>query len=62
LLRPLIFFKFAPYKPGSKGTLAERARTLGLEPLAIKFLNGTARITDANRYIHRDTKGKCTFM
>ncbi|XP_063429941.1 S1 RNA-binding domain-containing protein 1-like [Mytilus trossulus] len=29
---------YAPFKPGHKGTLAERARALNLEPLAITFL------------------------
>ena len=30
--------KYAPYKAGSKRSLAERARELGLEPLALKVL------------------------
>lgn len=49
--------QFAPFKPGSKGTLAERARALGLEPYALKFLNESARIADASDYIDKNTKG-----
>ena len=39
--------QYAPYKPGSKGTLAERARELGLEPLAMKLITPPGR---ANLY------------
>ncbi|CAL1528427.1 unnamed protein product [Lymnaea stagnalis] len=33
---------YAPFKPGHKGTYAERAKALGLEPLAQKILDGKA--------------------
>ncbi|XP_044735468.1 S1 RNA-binding domain-containing protein 1 isoform X3 [Chrysoperla carnea] len=33
---------YAPYKPGSKKTLAERAKELGLEEVALNYLNGTS--------------------
>ncbi|EDW38811.1 GL13731 [Drosophila persimilis] len=35
-------FLYAPYKPASKGTLAERAKALGLEDYADRLLYGTA--------------------
>ncbi|KRG02111.1 S1 RNA-binding domain-containing protein 1 isoform X2 [Drosophila mojavensis] len=35
-------FLYAPYKPASKGTLAERAKALGLEQYADSLLYGTA--------------------
>ncbi|XP_017007452.2 uncharacterized protein YdcI [Drosophila takahashii] len=35
-------FLYAPYKPASKGTLAERAKALGLEEYADRLLYGTA--------------------
>ncbi|XP_060070603.1 S1 RNA-binding domain-containing protein 1-like [Ylistrum balloti] len=47
---------YAPYKPGHKGTLAERARALGLEPLALQYINHPWRI-DTEAYIRPDTKG-----
>lgn len=31
---------FAPFKTGSKATLAERARQLGLEPMAVEIIEG----------------------
>lgn len=35
-------FLYAPYKPASKGTLAERAKALGLQQYADALLYGTA--------------------
>ncbi|KAH8357199.1 hypothetical protein KR084_009263 [Drosophila pseudotakahashii] len=35
-------FLYAPYKPASKGTLAERAKALGLEEYADRLLHGSA--------------------
>ncbi|XP_044269580.1 S1 RNA-binding domain-containing protein 1 isoform X2 [Tribolium madens] len=35
---------YAPYKSGSKGTLAERAKQLGLEEPALALLNNTKRV------------------
>ena len=32
--------QYAPYKPGHKGSLAERAKALGLEPAAMSILSG----------------------
>lgn len=51
-------FQYAPFKPGSKGTLSERAKALGLEPLALQFLKGTAKICDTKNFLNPDTKGK----
>ena len=32
---------YAPFKTGSKASLAERARQLGLEPMAMEIMEGT---------------------
>ncbi|KAL4238739.1 nucleic acid binding [Mactra antiquata] len=48
---------FAPFKPGNKGTLAERAKALGLEPLAEKFLAGTGLKSEADMLINKEKKG-----
>nr|CAD7463220.1 unnamed protein product [Timema tahoe] len=36
---------YAPYKESNKGTLAQRARQLGLECIALKILDGTTEIS-----------------
>ena len=46
--------QYAPFKPGSKGTLAARARELGLEPLAHSYLNGGG---NASKFIKLGVKG-----
>ncbi|WAR19308.1 SRBD1-like protein [Mya arenaria] len=48
---------YAPFKPGNKGTLAERARALGLQPLALKYISGRGWKTEADAFIKKDTKG-----
>lgn len=45
--------QYAPHKSGSKRSLAEKARSLGLEPLALKLLNSTDNI-DWNSAVKRD--------
>ncbi|XP_050408059.1 S1 RNA-binding domain-containing protein 1 [Patella vulgata] len=45
---------FAPFKPGHKGTLAERARKLGLEPMALKILDG--RSVDLSTLVNKNEK------
>ncbi|XP_069119066.1 S1 RNA-binding domain-containing protein 1-like [Argopecten irradians] len=47
---------YAPYKPGHKGTLAERARVLGLENLALQYINPPWRI-NVDSYVRADKKG-----
>ncbi|OWF38227.1 S1 RNA-binding domain-containing protein 1-like isoform X2 [Mizuhopecten yessoensis] len=47
---------YAPYKPGHKGTLAERARALGLEPLALQYINHPWRV-NVDTYVRLGTKG-----
>ncbi|XP_052275908.1 S1 RNA-binding domain-containing protein 1-like isoform X2 [Dreissena polymorpha] len=47
---------FAPFKTGSKGTLAERARSLGLEPLAVLFSKGFGTNAEAAKLVQHDTK------
>ncbi|XP_030854335.1 S1 RNA-binding domain-containing protein 1 [Strongylocentrotus purpuratus] len=48
---------FAPFKAGSKTTLAERARRTGLEPAAEKLLGETAGLFNIQSFIHPDTEG-----
>lgn len=47
---------YAPFKPGHKGTLAERARALNLEPLALRFLS-TPWDVNVHQYINTKIKG-----
>ncbi|XP_041352808.1 S1 RNA-binding domain-containing protein 1-like [Gigantopelta aegis] len=46
---------YAPFKPGHKGSLAERARKLGLEPPAMKILDG--RLVALKQFINTEEKG-----
>ncbi|XP_062589033.1 S1 RNA-binding domain-containing protein 1-like [Saccostrea cucullata] len=47
---------YAPYKPGNKGTLAERARALNLESIANDCIYNPRRV-DIKRCIKKDVKG-----
>ncbi|XP_013404872.2 S1 RNA-binding domain-containing protein 1 isoform X2 [Lingula anatina] len=47
---------YAPYKPGSKRSLAERARELGLEPLAMKVLQSPNTV-DLNMFVKAGQEG-----
>lgn len=49
---------FAPFKPASKKTLAERAKQSGLEPLALQFMKGTK--LNFQKYIDPNVQGKET--
>jgi len=51
-----MFLQYAPFKPGHKGTLAERARALNLEPLALRFLS-TPWDVNVHQYINTKIKG-----
>lgn len=48
--------QYAPFKPGHKGTLAERAKALGLETLASDYLNKPNQV-DLKKYINHSVKG-----
>ncbi|KAL5009358.1 hypothetical protein ScPMuIL_014939 [Solemya velum] len=50
---------YAPYKPGNKGSLAERARVLGLQPLAEAVLKSSAAI-NLLAYVDPHKKGLTT--
>lgn len=50
--------KSAPYKTGNKGTKAQRARQLGLEPAALSLLQNPVEL-NLFSYIRPNTKGKC---
>ena len=54
----LLVFQYAPYKPGNKGSLAERARALGLEPLALQFVNGDYNVQPV-KFVQTGEKGLC---
>ncbi|KAK7490172.1 hypothetical protein BaRGS_00018517 [Batillaria attramentaria] len=47
---------YAPFKPGHKGSLAERAKALGLEPPAMSILDG--KTVNFNQYVKPDEKGE----
>lgn len=51
-------FQYAPYKEGSKGTLAARAKEVGLEPLALNVLNDPNRV-NFNSWVKQGKKGQC---
>ncbi|XP_064596790.1 S1 RNA-binding domain-containing protein 1-like [Liolophura sinensis] len=53
---PEIEHLYAPYKEGSKGTLAARAKELGLEPLALSVLNDPNRVNFSS-WIKQGKKG-----
>ena len=55
-------FQFAPFKPGNKGTLAERAKALGLEPLSLTFVKGEGQRIEAQKYINKNEKGLICFL
>lgn len=46
---------YAPYRPGAKRTLAERARALGLEPPALTLLEG-AESVNLERFINKSNR------
>ncbi|XP_076464410.1 S1 RNA-binding domain-containing protein 1-like [Babylonia areolata] len=46
---------YAPYKPGHKGSLAERAKAAGLEPAALAILDG--KPVDLSKFIRPGEKG-----
>lgn len=48
---------YAPYKPGHKGTLAERARALNLEPVAMACIQNSGNVK-LNKHIKLGVKGK----
>ncbi|KAK3592935.1 hypothetical protein CHS0354_011735 [Potamilus streckersoni] len=50
---------YVPFKPGNKGSLAERARALGLEPLALQYLEASPNI-NPEQYINQQEKGLST--
>lgn len=47
---------YAPYKPGHKGTLAERARALNLEPVAMACIQNSGNV-NLNKQIKLGVKG-----
>ncbi|EDV44199.1 uncharacterized protein Dana_GF16142 [Drosophila ananassae] len=49
-------FLYAPYKPASKGTLAERAKALGLEEYADRLLYGTAPKVELASIVDRENE------
>ena len=54
--------QYAPYKPGNKGSLAERARALGLEPLALQIMKGDSNVNPI-QYVKPQEKGLyCRFF
>ncbi|KAB0794768.1 hypothetical protein PPYR_00282 [Photinus pyralis] len=46
---------YAPFRPGAKRTLAERAKSLGLEPPALSLLEG-AESVNLERYINKHNR------
>ncbi|XP_043652839.1 uncharacterized protein YdcI isoform X1 [Drosophila teissieri] len=53
-------FLYAPYKPASKGTLAERAKALGLEEYAERLLYGSAPKVKLSEIVDRDNEALST--
>ncbi len=52
--------QFAPFKPGSKRTLAGRARELGLEKIAVAALHNTQDVALLiNSYVDTTKEGNC---
>lgn len=49
---------FTPFKPGSKSSLAERARKLGFENIAEEILGGKNNFWDLSQFVDSSTKGK----
>jgi len=54
---PEVEHLYAPYKTGSKASLAERARKLGFEPVAEEMLAGRG-VKDLFSMVEKGTKGK----
>lgn len=52
----LLLFQYAPYKQGSKRTLANKAKDLGLEEPALNLLNGNVVVANLSQYIQPDNK------
>ncbi|KAH8381308.1 hypothetical protein KR093_002531, partial [Drosophila rubida] len=53
-------FLYAPYKPASKGTLAERAKALGLQEYADCLLSGMAPKVELSAIVNRDNADLAT--
>ncbi|KAH8382830.1 hypothetical protein KR009_005490 [Drosophila setifemur] len=53
-------FLYAPYKPASKGTLADRAKALGLEEYADRLLYGSAPKVDVESIVDPDNDALAT--
>ncbi|KAH8243344.1 hypothetical protein KR032_006618 [Drosophila birchii] len=53
-------FLYAPYKPASKGTLAERAKALGLEEYANRLLYGSAPKVNIESIVDPANEGLAT--
>ena len=54
-------FQYAPYKKGAKGTLADRARKLGLDDLATQVINVPHKEIYLGQYLRLSQDGKCRF-
>ena len=52
-----LLFQYAPYKTGGKGTLAERARKLGLDQPAKQILNRPGFDINMSQYFNKDVEG-----
>ena len=50
--------QYAPFKKGGKGTLAERARCLGLDIPAQKILTSPNNLISLSKYIKTSKEGK----
>lgn len=48
---------YAPYKTGAKGTLAERARNIGLEGLAQQLIKQPNRYVNLAKHVNSNTEG-----
>ena len=51
-----VVFQYTPFKPGSKRTLAERARQLGLDEPANALLSGSGMVI-IEKLVKPETKG-----
>lgn len=49
--------QYAPFRKGGKGTLAERARLLGLESPAEQVLKSPDKAVGLGRFVNASTKG-----
>ena len=50
--------QYAPFKKGGKGTLAERARCLGLDSPAQCVLDSPCKVICLSKYIQESTEGE----